>query len=145
MPANSHRSQQSFRFSKKLRLLNERDFERVFKARTSATALGFVLYGVANELEHPRLGLAVSRKVGGAPARNRWKRLLREAFRLAQHELPAFDFVCVPRSPEPPSVGELGAAVIDLAERIRRRQEVPGGGACRSSRHEKTHPTSSEP
>lgn len=51
-----------------------------------------------NDLGHCRLGLIVGRRFGGAVARNRIKRQLREVFRLRQHELPAgLDVVIRPR------------------------------------------------
>ena len=48
----------------------------------------------SNESGAPRLGLAVAvRAAGGAVARNRLRRIIRESFRLHQHELPAVDMV----------------------------------------------------
>jgi ribonuclease P protein component len=109
------------RFPKRLRLLRACDFERVFAARASAADARIAVYGAANDLGHPRLGLTVSRRVGGAAARNRWKRLLREAFRLTQHELPPLDLVCVARAASPPELRQLIDALPALATRIERR------------------------
>jgi ribonuclease P protein component len=53
-----------------------------------------VLFGLPNDLDHCRLGLTVSRKVGCAVVRNRVKRMLREIFRKrCQSVHPSFDLV----------------------------------------------------
>ena len=53
-----------------------------------------------NGLSHPRLGLAVAVKTAGSGvARNRLRRLVRESFRLAQHQLPAVDVVVAAKFP----------------------------------------------
>lgn len=53
-----------------------------------------------NGLEHSRLGLTVSRRVGNAVVRNRIKRRLREIFRRAGQSLPqGIDLVAVARPP----------------------------------------------
>jgi ribonuclease P protein component len=85
-------------FGKTQRLHTRRDFDRVFPERCSVADRYLVVYVAANGLDRPRLGIPVGRKYGNAVRRNRVKRLIREAFRLEQHELPAgFDLVCIPR------------------------------------------------
>jgi len=48
-----------------------------------------VLFGRANGVGHTRLGITVSRRIGGAVIRNRIKRLFREIFRRSLGEIPA--------------------------------------------------------
>ena len=79
------------------RLSRRRDFARVLGARCRASDGYLVIYVDRNELAYSRLGLIVGRKHGPAVARNRLKRLVREAYRLGQHDLPAgYDYVCIP-------------------------------------------------
>lgn len=51
-----------------------------------------------NGLQHPRLGLVIAKKhLRHANRRNRLKRVIRDSFRLQQHNLPAIDVIVLAR------------------------------------------------
>ncbi len=85
--------------AKRGRLTRSADFERVYRQGRSHGNRYFVLYAFPRSGEgEARLGVSVSRKVGGAVDRNLVKRLLREAFGATEHALPeGVDVVVVAR------------------------------------------------
>jgi ribonuclease P protein component len=105
--------------AKRRRLSRSGEFDRVYRDGSSHATRYLVLYSFprkAEEAEELRLGVSVSRKVGGAVERNKVKRVLREAFWSLSDGFPAgHDFVLVAR----PEIG-------DLIER-------EGGGGVRAS------------
>lgn len=79
---------------KSRRLVSNRQFKAVLALRTSANDKLFRLYAAKNDCGYPRVGISLSKLCGDAVVRNRLKRLLREAFRLNQKQIPAgFDYV----------------------------------------------------
>ena len=111
-------------FPKRLRLRKGTEFDRVFAAGNSVRGGAVRVFGCSYDGGVTRLGLAVSRRVGNAVARNRWKRSVREAFRLSYAHLPAgLDLVVIPTRSEPPPIGDLRRSLVHLAGRIQRRIE----------------------
>jgi ribonuclease P protein component len=81
------------------RLASAGQYRRVFQKGIRVDGPLFSLVAAPNDCGHDRLGLAASRRVGGAVARNRAKRLLRECFRrLKRLEPPALDLVLMAKN-----------------------------------------------
>lgn len=77
------------RFPATLRVKRSEDFGEVFRGGRIASDSVLVVHAVSTLACPTQLGLSVSKKVGSAPVRNHWKRLIREAFRKNYSQLPS--------------------------------------------------------
>jgi ribonuclease P protein component len=117
----------------KRRLSRSAEFERVYKHGRSTANKHLVVYTFPNPSpageQGPRLGLSVSRKVGGAVERNQVKRLLREAFaKLGPGLAPGQDVVLVARPPvrelaEREGLAGVESSLAELIDRARLREK----------------------
>lgn len=114
----------------------KRDFERAFRAGSRARGSILLVIVVPNDLPITRLGLSVGKGVWRrAVQRNRVRRVFREAFRLAQHELPSgVDIVLVPAAKGLwPELEATRAELVQLARKaLRRYREKQGSEGARA-------------
>jgi ribonuclease P protein component len=103
-------------------LAHAREFAAVYAGKVSRTSGPLTVHGAPGPEGFCRLGLSVGKRAGTAPARNGYKRRIREAFRHIQHELPtaerALDLVVAVRKHEPLGAEEYRRLLLALVLRV---------------------------
>lgn len=110
----------SFRKSRRLR--HAADFSRVYGRKIRAGDHSLLIFADASPQSDTRIGLSVSKKHGNAVQRQRIKRLLREAFRLEQHQIPAgLDLILIPRVGSGAGLTEYRSSLVRLTRRLHKK------------------------
>ena len=112
------------KFSSSLKL--NHIFQRLY--HTNGQANGYlVLYARKNRLDHNRVGITVSKKLGKAHIRNQVRRRFREVYRLNEEAfLPGWDIVIVARSRAiDADFAKLTAAYLQLADKAGLLRKTP--------------------
>ncbi len=87
----------SYKFLKKHHLRTQRDFQTAYGEGAKTYSKMFTIFLCENNLNYPRLGLSVRKKFGSAPQRNKFKRRMREIFRLNKNDIfPSVDIIIIP-------------------------------------------------
>jgi ribonuclease P protein component len=109
------------------RIVRGPDFRALYDTGLKLHSERFVLFARQNSLGHHRLGLTVSRKIGGAVVRNRVKRLFREIFRKSTADIPpALDLVInAKRGSGSASLQELREEYESALSKVSRRMDAP--------------------
>ena len=115
-------TQSDQRFPKTVRLVSQLDFDRVFRDGIVASDSVLVVHAVRGKQPWTRIGLSVSKRVGNSPTRNRWKRLIRESFRLQKNEIPLnIDLVVRPKRGAVPEFELIFVSLLKLAMQLDRK------------------------
>lgn len=121
-PLTPHSNTHSARFPATSRLKRQADFAAVFEGGKVAADRVLVIHAIRSPQAGPKLGLSISKKVGNSPQRNRWKRLIREAFRKNTGQLPQHLWLVVrPRRGAVPDFHAIEASLLRLTRQLERK------------------------
>ncbi len=110
----------ALRFQKSQRILSGQSFRQILRSGYCRADQLLVLFAAESDPTGPtRLGITIPKKTGNAVMRNRWKRLIREAFREQQHLVPqGYDFVVRPKKGATADPKAIRESLLSLAKRI---------------------------
>jgi ribonuclease P protein component len=110
---------QRFTLPKRSRIGGRGTFKTIRDAGIRESRGPITVWAVPNDTPRPRLGISIGRHVGAAVRRNRIKRLLRESFRLMQHDLPrGYDVLIGVKPHEPLILAEYQKLLSSMLVRI---------------------------
>ncbi len=102
------------------------EYESVFAQKHSAGDAVLLVFVSLRDSGPTRLGTSVGKRCGNSVVRHAWKRAIREAFRLRQHELPSgIEIVVVPRPGAKPSTAQVLESLPKLIERAVKKARRP--------------------
>lgn len=120
-------TQRRYTFARSQRLKEQLVFVRATRKGVKLSRGPLIFHALKSTLTRSRLGIRISRRCGTAPVRNQVKRLLRESFRLMQHDWPEpVDLVVTVKPHEPLRLAEyqklLSGAMVKLVGELRPKE-----------------------
>ena len=127
----------SLSFTKSSRVLRSDHFGKIIRTGACVADGVLVLNGLLIDTDRPsRLGITIPKKVGSAVKRNRWKRLIREAFRTQPDRIPhGYDLVVRPKRGAEPDWDKIRNSLPGLIGRLARTKTHAGSRGQGKAQH----------
>jgi len=116
--------EKQFGFPKTRRLVKNEQFRAVIALRKRASDGRLIIYAAPNGLDFARIGISIGRSAGSAVFRNRFKRLVREAFRINKESIHVGrDYVITPgpRLEANPALADIQDSLLALADMVSKK------------------------
>ena len=109
-------------FPKSRRLRSSLDFARIYQLKQKAGSQHLLIFAVLNDIGQTRIGLSVSKRNGNSVVRHRIRRLLKEAYRLEQYQIPeGLDLILIPRPGSGATFEDYRHEIVLLSQKLFRR------------------------